>query len=126
MSYDLAVWEGDQPADGDAAQAAFERLAEAYLEFDGQGHAPRDRIRTYVEALVARHGDLADTASAPWAVGDLITEVHGPIVCLPITSAHAVAISADAARLASEMSLGCFDLQQGRTRSGIGKAGPTG
>ena len=48
MSYDLAVWEGDQPASDAAALEEFGQLYERYV--GSRGHAPpTPRIAAYVE-----------------------------------------------------------------------------
>jgi len=48
VSYDLAVWEGDQPASDAAALEEFGQLYERYV--GSRGHAPpTPRIAAYVE-----------------------------------------------------------------------------
>ena len=49
MSYGLAVWEGDPPADDRAAGDEFERLYERYVESD-EPVEPTQRIAAYIKA----------------------------------------------------------------------------
>lgn len=53
MSYDLAVWEGERPADDRAAGRAFTALYDRYVDTDEQ-HPPIERIAAYVAALLQR------------------------------------------------------------------------
>jgi hypothetical protein len=56
MSYDLAVWEGDQPSDDETAGKQFESLMDR-MESNELGD-PTPRIRAYVEALLDRWPDI--------------------------------------------------------------------
>ncbi len=59
MSYDLAVWEGEQPADDATAGRAYEQCyAAAYAE--GEEHPPTPCIRASALALLERWADLSD------------------------------------------------------------------
>lgn len=81
MSYDLAVWEGERPADDAAARAQFKALTDKYLESDTDT-PPTPGIRAYVEALLRRFPDLTgnDDDDSPWAAGPLLREANGPII----------------------------------------------
>jgi hypothetical protein len=117
MSYDLAVWEGDRPADDAAALATFKALRERYA---GEGRTPpTPRIRAYVEALLERWIDLTeddDEERSPWSTGPLIEEASGPIIHFPMVYSRCKEVSAGAARIAAEHGLVCFDLHLGLLR----------
>ncbi|ROT31762.1 hypothetical protein [Micromonospora sp. HM5-17] len=116
MSYDLAVWEGDRPADNAAALTTFEALYERYVT-NGQ-IPPTPRIRAYVEALLERWIDLTedDDERSPWATGPLIKEASGPFIYFPMVYSRREEVSAGAARIAAEHGLVCFDPQLGLLR----------
>jgi hypothetical protein len=56
MSYDLAVWDGEQPRDEEAG-ALFDELYLRYLDSEDVVVEPSPRIQAYVEALVERYPD---------------------------------------------------------------------
>ncbi|GGZ88815.1 MULTISPECIES: hypothetical protein [Streptomyces] len=118
MSYDLAVWEGQRPADDRAAGRVFTDLFDRYLEPDADS-PPTERIAAYVAALVERWGDVTDDVkdASPWAAGPLIGGAGGPLVYFPMSWSRAEEVSAWAAALADSMGLVCFDPQQNRLRS---------
>jgi hypothetical protein len=118
MSYDLAVWEGDPPADDDAAIAEFEILYERYI--GGAKVTPTDRIIAYVTALLDRYPDINTAAGyqdSPWASAPLLSEASGPLIYFPMVSSRGDEVAPWAARLAGEHGLVCFDpvLDQLRT-----------
>ncbi|MFF8975156.1 hypothetical protein [Streptomyces sp. NPDC014995] len=118
MSYDLAVWEGERPADDRTAGRVFTDLFDRYLEPDVDS-PPTERIAAYVAALVERWGDVTDDVedASPWAAGPLIGGAGGPLVYFPMSWSRAEEVSAWAAALADSMGLVCFDPQQNRLRS---------
>jgi hypothetical protein len=118
MSYDLAVWEGERPADDRTAGRVFEDLFDRYLD-TAVGPPPTERIAAYVAALVERWGDVTDDVedASPWAAGPLIGGADGPLVYFPMSWSRAGEVSAWAAALADSMGLVCFDPQQDRLRS---------
>ncbi|MGX1949146.1 hypothetical protein [Streptomyces sp. CB02115] len=59
MSYDLAVGEGDKPADNAIAREVFTRLYDRYIDTDEE-FPPSPRIAEYVAALLARWVDLTE------------------------------------------------------------------
>lgn len=117
MSYDLAVWEGERPADDRTAGRVFTDLFDRYLETE-VGDPPTERIAAYVGALVERWSDVTDDVedASPWAAGPLIGGAGGPLVYFPMSWSRAEEISAWAAALAQSMGLVCFDPQQNRLR----------
>jgi hypothetical protein len=121
VSYDLAVWEGDRPANDFAARARFKELHEQYM---GAGHvAPTERIVAYVMALLERHPDLSadDDEDAedgsPWSTSPLLSEASGPLVYFPMVWSRAEQASAWAAELAARHGLNCYDPQWNQLRT---------
>ena len=121
MSYDLAVWEGDRPADDVAAAAEFERLYDRYIASQDPAE-PAARIAEYVAALLDRYPDIATEAGAdsPWSTGSLMSGACGPLVYFPMVWSRCDEVSPWAAQLAEEHGLHCYDpqLQQLRTSWG--------
>ncbi|MFC6023864.1 hypothetical protein ACFP2T_47895 [Plantactinospora solaniradicis] len=116
MTYDLAVWEGDQPADDVAGAAAFVQLYGKYIGADGNV-SPTPRIAAYVEALLDRWVDMTeDDDASPWSDGPLINNASGPIIYFAMRYSMAEEVSAEAARMAVERGLVCFDVQWDRLR----------
>jgi hypothetical protein len=109
MSYDLVIWEGDRPADNNAAAARFDVLYERYLESEEIAEPPSPRIQAYVEALVGRYPD--DGLDSPWAAPSGLDDASGPIVYLLMSYSQADELSEHAAQLASTHGLVCFDPQ---------------
>ena len=116
MTYDLAVWHGERPADDEAA-AVFEALCDRYLDAD-EPIPPVAPIRQYVEALLAHWPDLNEEGGegSPWAGSPLLDEAAGPIIYLTIVWGRAEEASAYAAELARARGLVCFDPQAERLR----------
>lgn len=118
MSYDLAVWEGDQPDSDEAAFAIFRELCDRYLEAD-LTREPTPRIKRYAEALLARWPDIDDAAaeSSPWASAPLISEAIGPVMYFPMAFSKAEEAGDFAATLAWAHGLVCFDPQRDGLRT---------
>ncbi|MET8830133.1 hypothetical protein ABZX40_32460 [Streptomyces sp. NPDC004610] len=119
MTYDLAVWEGERPADDKAAGDTFAALYDHYIDtVDDIDHPPTDRIAAYVAALLDRWGDMDDDNddTCPWSAGPLIDTATGPLVYFPMRWSMAEETSAHAAELAQSMDLVCFDPQRDRLR----------
>jgi hypothetical protein len=85
MSYDLAVWEGERPADDRAAGRAFMDLYDRYVDTEAE-HPPTERIAAYVAALLERWCDVTEDVedTSPWSTGPLIGEARGPLVYFPM------------------------------------------
>ena len=68
MSYDLAVWEGERPADDEVAGEAFSDLYERYIESD-ELVPPTAWISAYARALLERFPDIDGPAGddSPWS-----------------------------------------------------------
>ena len=108
MSYDLAVWDGEQPRDEEAG-GVFDELYDRYFDSEDVIAEPSPRIAAYVEALVERYPD--DVAGSPWASPPVIGEASGPIVYLLMSYRRAEEVSGFAAALAREHGLVCYDPQ---------------
>ncbi|MBX9426812.1 hypothetical protein [Streptomyces lateritius] len=118
MSYDLAVWEGERPADNKTAGQVFSDLYARY--FEGEVHEPpSERIAAYVAALLERWCDLTEDEedTSPWSTGPLIGEASGPLIYFPLRWSMAEEASAYAAAAAESMGLVCFDVQLDRIRA---------
>jgi hypothetical protein len=118
VSYDLAVWEGDQPTDDVVAMAEFQRLYDRYMG-SAAPTEPTPRIAAYVAALLARFPDIGTEGGedSPWATAPLMGEARGPLVYFPMVWSCCVKASAWAARLADEHGLHCFDPQWKKLRT---------
>jgi hypothetical protein len=81
MSYGLAVWEGERPADDSAARQEFRRLHGRYVG-SRNPQPPTPRIAAYVRALLDRYPDITTEAGedSPWADGPLINDASGPFL----------------------------------------------
>ncbi|MBM0277577.1 hypothetical protein [Micromonospora tarensis] len=122
MSYDLAVWEGDMPADDEAAGAAYDALYERYFESEEQ--PPTPRIQAYLEVVAARWPDLYghDAEVYPLSNG-LVDEASGPMLYFTIPFSRADEVSAEAARMAADHGLVCYDPQSEHLRPAAGHLG---
>jgi hypothetical protein len=120
MSYDLAVWEGDRPADDEAGMKFYrERIVPRLKAHDPRNPiAPTPRIRAYVGALLERWPDITDDDDgSPWSTSPLMSEAVGWFVYFPMVFSMADEASAFAADLARQHGLVCFDPQLQRLRS---------
>ncbi len=118
MSYDLAVWEGDRPANDVAAAAEFGAL---YTRFIGSEKSvePTARIAGYVAALLDRYPDINTDAGeeSPWSTGPLLSEASGPLVYFPMVWSRCDEVSAWAAEVAEQHELNCYDPQMEQLRT---------
>ncbi|MDG4829058.1 hypothetical protein O7627_07025 [Solwaraspora sp. WMMD1047] len=112
MSYDLAIWEGERPADNEMAGRMFASLYLRYIDSDDL-QPPTDRIRAYAAALLDRYPDIDDDAGAdsPWSTAPLANEAVGPLMYFPMVWSRCEEVSAWAAQLAAEHGLVCYDPQ---------------
>jgi hypothetical protein len=117
MSYDLAVWEGDQPTDDKTASQVVIDLYARYVESD-ERQPPTGLITKYVNALLERWCDMTEDEddTSPWSTGPLISEARGPLIYFPLRYSMAEEASAYAASVAASMELVCFDPQLNRLR----------
>ncbi|MEV6053294.1 hypothetical protein [Streptomyces sp. NPDC052107] len=117
MSYDLAVWEGERPANNKIAGRVFDDLYDRYLDGEAE-EPPSERIAAYVTALLERWCDITEDKeeTSPWSVGPLIDCASGPLIYFGMGWSWAEEASAYAADLADVMGLVCFDVQQNQLR----------
>ncbi|MEU9576141.1 hypothetical protein [Streptomyces chilikensis] len=117
MSYDLAVWEGERPADDKNARRSFGDLYDRCLDGEVK-EPPSERITAYVAALLERWCDITEDEdeTSPWSVGPLIDGASGPLVYFGLAWDRAEEASSYAAAVAESMGLICFDVQQNRLR----------
>lgn len=115
MSYDLAVWEGERPADNAAAARCFSDLYDRFMDTDGPAVPPTDQITAFTAALLERWPDPKDDDS-PWAAGPLISSARGPLIYFAMSWSKADEASAYAAAIADSMDLNCFDPQRRQLR----------
>jgi hypothetical protein len=118
MSYDLAVWEGDRPADDeDGAKFYREHIVPRLESYDpGTPIPPTPRIRAYVQALLEHWPDLSEDLNGPWQVSPLMSSAIGSFIYFPMAWSMADEASAFAAEVARQHGLVCYDPQQERLR----------
>ncbi|MEU8023957.1 MULTISPECIES: hypothetical protein [Micromonospora] len=112
MSYDLAVWEGVQPSNDGEGGAVYDQLYEKYMA--GEEVAPTPGILAYAEALAERWAVLTDNQTSGWE--SLLDDASGPMIYLTMPYGLAGELSAEAARLAAEQGLVCYDPQEEHLR----------
>ena len=122
MSWDLAVWEGEQPASSEEAAEHFQELMEAYEEqLDNEPcDPPNPRLGAFLDALVERLPDdpAVEPPSNPWAFMPLREEASGPIAMLHVVWSQVDVVLSVVPALAREHGLVCFDLQEEAVLSG--------
>jgi len=125
VSYDLAVWEGERPADDEAATKFYlERIVPQLKNHDERNPVPpTPRIRAYVEALLLRWPDIDVIGNdlvnedSPWSVRPLIGSANGWFVYFSMVwRAKAAGASAFGAEPAQQHGLICWDPQTGNLR----------
>jgi hypothetical protein len=118
MSYDLAVWEGERPANDLAAAEEVQRLYDRYIDSD-ESSAPTPRIAGYVQALLDRYPDISTQAGEDslWSTAPLMNAGRGPLIYLPMVWSRCDEVSAWAVQLAAEHGLNCYDPQWDQLRT---------
>lgn len=106
MSYELAVWEGDRPRSDAHARDVFDALRALYTNDDAAPTAP---VATYVKAMRSRWPDTDD-----WAAAALGTTARGRLMSFTVPEQ----VAPDAAFVARELGLICFDPQRDLLISG--------
>ncbi|HEY2671540.1 MAG TPA: hypothetical protein VGJ07_14375 [Rugosimonospora sp.] len=114
MTYDLAIWEGEQPSTDEAASATFRDLYKRHVDADAND-PPTRRVERFVDALVATLPDTDDGAdhTVVWASRPL-DRPAGPLAYFSVVDDRAEAASAAVASLAWAHGLICFDPQHER------------
>jgi hypothetical protein len=116
MSYDVAVWDGERPADDEQALRTYEALWERYGD---AAEPPSPRILDYIAALTARYPDLTEHSSddvdaSPWADGPLTLDVKGPFFYFALVYSKVDEALPFIAETARRHGLVCFDPQRQR------------
>jgi hypothetical protein len=114
VRYDLAVWEGERPADDEIARDVYNAMMEL-MEKDADV-PPTPRIRAYVDALLERWPNINESEDSPWSTSPLIDEANDSLIYFPMVFSMAEEASAFAADVASEYGLVCYDPQLERLR----------
>ena len=108
VSYDVAVWVGERPANDDAAAEEFEARADASEDDETP---PGRRIRAYVDALLERFPEGSD--EGVWAVEPLLEEVGGDFLYLNLIVADDLDdVVGHAGELAQRHGLVAYDPQR--------------
>jgi len=117
VSYDLVIWQGDQPASDAAACEEYKQLYDGYIR-SRDLQPPTPRIAAYIGALLDRYPEIDTEAGedSPWASGPLMREASGALLYLPLVYTQCEEASAWAAQLAQEHGLICYDPQAGKLR----------
>lgn len=113
MSYDLAVWEGEQPSSDAEAGAIHTALYDRYIDTDEE-LPPTPLLVEFVNALLERWPEDDEDDEAPWATAPLIEEASGPYIYFPMSYSRAEEASAYVAEVARRLGLVCFDPQEDR------------
>ncbi|MET8528547.1 hypothetical protein [Micromonospora sp. NPDC005172] len=123
MSYDLAVWEGGAPTDDGEGRRVFQQLYRKYIDTEDET-PPTPRIRSYVHTLLERWIDMTEDEedASPWSDGPMIGNASGPIIYFAMRYSMCEEVSAEAAKMAAEQGLICFDPQWDRLRPSDGGA----
>ncbi len=114
MSYDMAVWEGEPPADGATARATFHALYEQYAKRE-YPTPPTSKIAEFAAILVERWPDTDEAFDeSPWAAAPLIGEATGPFMHFAMSYSRANEAAPFAVAAAAQLGLVCFNPQTGR------------
>ena len=116
VSFDLAVWEGTQPATNVEALAAYQALYDKWFGVvvdDDVDYSLTPGIVGYLEALLQRWPDITmdEGDSSPWADGPLVNNAAGNFFYFAIVWSKADETAAFWAELARARGLVCFDPQ---------------
>lgn len=114
MSYDIAVWEGERPANH---AAALETYNEMWARYEDTDEPASDRILSYIEELTAKYPDLDDLPDddvddSPWADSPLQGNVMGPFFYFALVPSKADETVPFIVETARRHELVCFDPQQ--------------
>jgi hypothetical protein len=121
MSFDLAVWEGDRPADNEEAARVLDQLYNDLIA-SGDRIDPSPRIAAYVDRLLARWPDAGSDAEvdSPWSDGPLLGNASGRLFYFGITYSNRRELLQEAidyaVALAAERGLVCYDPQYSTLR----------
>ena len=114
MSYDVAIWDGEQPKSDDDALEVFEQMAAVYdAETD---ETPSAALLLFIRDLTDRYPDLTtlpdnEVDDSPWADGPLVNNVTGRFLYLALAFAKTEEVLGFIAETARKYDLVCFDPQ---------------
>ena len=113
MSYDVAVWIGNLPADNAAALETFKRRWKRYENTPEPTHP---QIAAFLDDLLERYPDLdgvpeSELESSPWAEGHMIGNARGRFFYFAMTYPGARKALQFVAETAAAHNLVCFDPQ---------------
>jgi hypothetical protein len=115
MSYDLAVWVGEQPASATDADNEYARRMDAMEE--ALDHElvvpPAPELIAFVEAVLDRYPELDEDSGpeCPWASAPLRAEIVGDLIYFPMTFSGAEFARDVVADIAGSLELVCYDPQ---------------
>jgi hypothetical protein len=116
VSYDIAVWEGDRPANDKAALVAYNEM---WARYENGDEPASGRILNFIAELTARYPDLDDLPNdevddSPWASGSLREDVIGPFVYFTLVPSKVDEMVPFIVEAARRHELVCFDPQQAK------------
>lgn len=108
MTYVLAVWDGEMPADNERAAKDYERLIE---QTEDREIPPAPKIRRYAEALLGQWPDITEEGGedSPWSDGPLMNDATGPLLVFGLGTSFGEEPFAYCRDLAREHGLVFFD-----------------
>ncbi|GAB2678704.1 hypothetical protein [Nocardia goodfellowii] len=117
MSYDLEIWEGEQPCCATNLRKTLDAMSDASEQRYLRGEAselPSPKIKDFVEALLRRWPDCGEDAS-PWSSAGT-GHAEGSSLHINIQWGRQDEVSTFVAGLAKVHGLNCYDPQQNRLR----------
>jgi hypothetical protein len=120
MSYDLAFWAGDAPADDDEATQEYERrsgVLENLLSEDGAAdfEPPVPAMRAFLTELLERFPPLDESSDDDnvWATGPEPGDISGDFAYLTMTYPGSERAYETVTAMARRHGLVCYDPQEG-------------
>lgn len=116
MSYDLAVWEGDRPADDAEATQHFRNLYERFMADSLPPLPPTPTVAAFVERLLIRWPDISEDGGedSPWSDAPLLGDASGSFIYFGFSGAASDEVIEFVRRACEDLSLTCYDPQQER------------
>lgn len=117
MSYDLRIWEGEEPSSNAELRRTLDRISEDTERRVVAGEPldpPSPAIASFVQALLRRWPDCGKEGS-PWSSGRT-GDAHGSTLHMHIRWGREAEVSEFVAGLAKVHGLVCYDCQTNRLR----------
>src|SRR6266496_2343848 len=108
LTYELAIWDGQRPANDAVALLNYLDLYDQYIESEDYT-PPCQRISIFAQALLTRWPAIDDSTNSPWAVNPLEENAQGPIIYLIVARSKAAEVVPFIVQLATHNELVCFD-----------------